>query len=602
MKTNRFYLFLVIGIISLVGIIAVRIYYLDAQSSIDITLPTRLYPSPAIPNDTNIGGTDYSFTPGAPNRLRINLDAYPQVLDPQRAVLPKEIAFLNLMYEGLTRLDEKLNAAPAAAESWQYNQEATELTFILRAGLTYSDGSPLNAMRYAAALQRLIDPATGSELAWLVDPIRGAADWRHVDPESSGYSKGHYLSQLGIHALDEAGLPCTSTTQVNCLVLKLEFSKPAPYFHYVMGLWITYPARLDLIEEGDTNWWLKAENRSGNGAYILADLEPFVKAHFVPNPAYHGTLPVVSIEFYFISDPQTALQAYRNYRLEIIEDNLTGASLAQTTPSLENQSVIVPGACTSMITFGMLPLSEGQPSPFTDPKVRQAFVMAFDDQAWLRDVDGSESIFSGKFVPPGFPASEGVNPPYAFDPARARQSLAESSYAGSQALNELGLKLTFENTPENQVRYAWLANNYKLQLGVELELDPKTSGDYAALDAEAGFAPLLSFHGWCALYPDPQSWLADYWSAGSPFRPYTGYANPELQLILEQAEIAISPVERMDLYVQAHQLLLDDAPAIFGLVSTNRYLVKPWVKGLVTSPYDSVWPGSLFPERITIEP
>mgnify|MGYP006191901181 CR=1 FL=1 len=37
---------------------------------------------------------------------------------------------------------------PGAAESWEYNEDATEVTFTLREGLTYSDGSLLNAQRW----------------------------------------------------------------------------------------------------------------------------------------------------------------------------------------------------------------------------------------------------------------------------------------------------------------------------------------------------------------------------------------------------------------------------------------------------------------------
>nr|WP_286207168.1 ABC transporter substrate-binding protein [Thermomicrobium sp. CFH 73360] len=48
-------------------------------------------------------------------------------------------------YEGLTRLDQNLNTVPAAAESWEFNQDGTVVTFHLRPGLKYTDGTPLTA-------------------------------------------------------------------------------------------------------------------------------------------------------------------------------------------------------------------------------------------------------------------------------------------------------------------------------------------------------------------------------------------------------------------------------------------------------------------------
>ncbi len=55
-------------------------------------------------------------TPEAgPKVLRINLGTYPDIIDPQKSSFVNEIAHLELMYEGLTRLDKDLNTVPGAA-------------------------------------------------------------------------------------------------------------------------------------------------------------------------------------------------------------------------------------------------------------------------------------------------------------------------------------------------------------------------------------------------------------------------------------------------------------------------------------------------------
>ena len=113
--------------------------------------------------------------------LRVNLGTYPDTIDPQKSSFVNEIAHLKLIYEGLTRLDNDLNTVPGAAESWEYNDDATQLTFHLREGLKYSDGSLLNAKRFEYSLMRNIDPATAGEYASITDDIAGAADWRTAD-------------------------------------------------------------------------------------------------------------------------------------------------------------------------------------------------------------------------------------------------------------------------------------------------------------------------------------------------------------------------------------------------------------------------------------
>ncbi|RPJ38920.1 MAG: peptide ABC transporter substrate-binding protein, partial [Chloroflexi bacterium] len=106
------------------------------------------------------------------------MGTYPENLDPQKSSFVNEIAVLKMAYEGLTRLDNQLATVPGAAESWEYNDDATQLTFKLRDGLTYSDGSPLNAKRFEYSLLRNIDPATAGEYASITDEILGAPEWR----------------------------------------------------------------------------------------------------------------------------------------------------------------------------------------------------------------------------------------------------------------------------------------------------------------------------------------------------------------------------------------------------------------------------------------
>jgi len=67
------------------------------------------------------------------------------------------------------------------------------------------------------------------------------------------------------------------------------------------------------------------------------------------------------------------------------------------------------------------------------------------------------------------------------------------------------------------------------------------------------------------------------------------------------ADTELDPVKRADLYMQAQKLLIDGAPVAFAWNNINSYLVKPWVKGIVTTPQDAGWPGDINPTSITID-
>src|SRR5215217_6267069 len=60
--------------------------------------------------------------------LRVHEVGYPDVVDPQKSSFGNEIDILSLVYEGLTRLDANQATVPAAAESWEYNEDATQIT------------------------------------------------------------------------------------------------------------------------------------------------------------------------------------------------------------------------------------------------------------------------------------------------------------------------------------------------------------------------------------------------------------------------------------------------------------------------------------------
>src|SRR6185369_15099566 len=71
--------------------------------------------------------------------------ALPTSWDPVTSSAGWDVHVLSLVYAGLTKLDEQGKAAPALATGWKYNADGTEVSFTLRPGLTFSDGTPLDA-------------------------------------------------------------------------------------------------------------------------------------------------------------------------------------------------------------------------------------------------------------------------------------------------------------------------------------------------------------------------------------------------------------------------------------------------------------------------
>jgi oligopeptide transport system substrate-binding protein len=535
--------------------------------------------------------------------LRVNMGAYPDVIDPQKSSFVGEIAHLNKVYMGLTALNEKLETVPGAAESWTWNDDATQVTFKLKPNLVYSDGSVLNAKRFEYAFQRNIDPATAGEYASITDEIVGAPEWRAADTAADDYDPEVFKAALGVKASHADGSDCADYEDTACDTLTLTFSKPAPYFATIAGIWVGYPAKQENIEDGGDIWWTSSKYQVGNGPFIWKSVDPFVKSVFVPNPNFAGpAVPTYSIEMSYITDGAVAFEAYRNNEFDVIIPGAEDLPVIEADADLSAQFVKYAGSCTIKIQFNLQPTWFDQPNPFTDKKVREAFALAFDAEGWTRDVDGNLSLPTWTWIPPGYPGYDPTSP-LKFDPEGAKAALAAASepFNSAEKLNALGLKLNFGDTPRNRQRSEWIVANYKNILGVDIALDPVDPTTATALQKDPNTFPLLSRGGWCADYADPQNWLSVYWRSDTTFASRPGYANAEFDALVNEADQTIDPTKRMDLYMQAQQILLNDIPAAFGYNTLNYFMVKPWVKGYFTTPQDSRYPGDGTPWTITID-
>lgn len=527
-----------------------------------------------------------------PAVLRVNLGSWPDILDPQKSSFVNEIAHLKLIYEGLTKLDNNLDTVPGAAEKWEYNADATELTFTLRSGLTYSDGTLLNAKRFEYSIMRNVNPETAGEYAAITDNIAGAQGWR------SGEGA---MEDVKVQALDTAGNPCVDYEQADCLILKVGLDgdpatpeqEPAPFMHTVMSLWVTFPAKEELIAEGGDIWWTSSKYHIGNGPFIVKSLEPFVRGYFVPNPNYWEGVATYDLEFSYVVDSAVYFEAYKNNEFDIIPLVAEDLAVVQQDAVLSQEAQIYPGSCT--FAFYM---NTDKP-PFDDVKVREAFAYGTNREAWVTDILQGLGAPTLTWIPQGFPGYDPNETRWGYDVDKAKATIAESSYGSFEALPPI--KLTYSSSARNKTRFEWLAGQWTQTLGVKVELDPVEPTAYTALTKERETLPQVFYLGWCADYPDPQNWLSVYWMSTSEFARRYGFANEEMDVLMKKGDVTLDPEERAGYYDEAQKLLVGTTAVIFMVNNVNSYLVKPWVKGIVQTPQDAGWVGDNAPLSITID-
>ena len=121
---------------------------------------------------------------------------------------------------------------------------------------------------------------------------------------------------------------------------------------------------------------------------------------------------------------------------------------------------------------------------------------------------------------------------------------------------------------------------YKQTFGVNIEVHEVQKSFYPEL---ADHELQMFYLGWVADSPDPQDFVDILFYSGSTGN-YTGYQNPTVNHLIEQARVATNAADRYALYQQAQQIIVTDAAAI-PLYNDSEYrLIRPGVTGLGFTP------------------
>ena len=113
--------------------------------------------------------------------LRIGRAQDSDTLDPHKTFLLVSHEIMWQIYDSLIYLDASGNVYPGAAESWAFSNDNLTVTFKLRPGLNFHDGTPLNAEAVKFTADRHVAPETASPNAFLLGPLDSVGGDRRPD-------------------------------------------------------------------------------------------------------------------------------------------------------------------------------------------------------------------------------------------------------------------------------------------------------------------------------------------------------------------------------------------------------------------------------------
>ncbi len=215
-------------------------------------------------------------------------------------------------------------------------------------------------------------------------------------------------------------------------------------------------------------------------------------------------------------------------------------------------------------------------APFDKVEVRQAVAWALDRNA-IRELAyfGSGEV-GVEEVPSGSPWYDGVKPyPDAPDVAKAKELLAKAGYGSGLKVEYLGLPqypelLKTGQVVRDQLKAIGIDMSIK-QVDVSVWFDAFSKGDYQITSA------------YQERTIDPDNFYSLVIRSGGPINT-TGYSNPAVDKLIDQASSSTDMADRMKLYTQIRKIVNDEAPLVFVHYETLNYLMQKKVAGSTVTP------------------
>lgn len=501
--------------------------------------------------DSN-GGSSESKSKTAANEIIMAEQPENGEYDPAGATAYVYFDYQTYCLEGLVRYAEDGSIIPAAASTWESNDDATEWTFHLREDGKWNDGSQVTSADFLNTITRALDPETGS---WYVDGlfvIKGAEEAFNNDGNTEG---------LGVECPDD-------------LTIKFTLKEPTANFLDLLSLPVYFPSNSKYAKSEDPEWDMDTTKNLCNGPFYFAERKAGVSITFKKNENYYDAnkINIEKVTYKFMNDDQAKVAAYETGELDAlgsapyyVADTYAGKS------DLKQSSVLV----TNYILFNI------NMEPFDDVKVRQAFALAVNRTDITTAIGAQSYIPSTTFVAKRYKSkvdgSEwGDVQETLLDEnlEKAKELLKEAGYENGEGLPEITYTypaMSYEAEVAQVLQAQWkeLGVDVKLQaMEYEVYVDERRSGKLQ-----------LARHQWTGDYGDPATWLDMYREGNS--QNDIKWVNEEYNSIMAESAKELDAAKRQELLLKAEKILVSDETVICPLFTTDSlYLINPDITGL----------------------
>jgi len=424
--------------------------------------------------DQNAGSNEGKTYP----ELKVIWDA-PDYMDPALAYTVAAWQINNYVYEGLLGYKhasgkEGATLVPYLAEAMpKISADGKKLSFKLREGLKYSDGTDVKASDFRASIERLFkvdSPGVG-----FFSNISGVSG-------SSGFAetkKGHI-----------SGIVTNDANRT----IDITLDNPQGDILYILGTQFAaiVPAKTPASDQS-------TKGIPSTGPYMIQSYTPSRNFVVVRNPNYNDQIPTMpsgnpdKVVGKIITDPVAAYQQVATDKSDYDFQVVPNDRLPEAQSKYKDQLRIY----TSPNTY-YYALNNKLP-PFNNLKARQAVQYAIDRNAIISGVYGGLGKPTQNFLPPDYPQYKKIDA-YTFDLAKAKQLVQQSGTSGAT------VDVYGPNEDPSKSSTEYLANQLA-KIGYKPKLHLLSHQVYFQTIGNQATKAQAMFTDWYQDYPHPLDWF-----------------------------------------------------------------------------------------------
>ncbi|MGP7735398.1 ABC transporter substrate-binding protein [Oceanimonas smirnovii] len=454
--------------------------------------------------------------------ITIAYDADPVSMDPHEQISGATLEMSHLVFDPLVRWTKDFKFEPRLAEKWERVDENT-MRFYLRQGVKFHSGNDF----------------TADDVVWTLNRLKSSADFKAIfEP----FAEAKKVDEYTVDLVTKGPFPLVLNTVTYLFPMDSQF---------YTGTTEDGKDKGELAKHGST---FASTNPSGTGPFKLKFRQQGVKVEYERNADYwdkNSPGNVDNMTLVPIKEDATRVAALLAGDVDFIKPvSPNDHKRVQSAGDVK----LVTESGTRIITFQM---NQDRFEPFKDVRVRQAVNYAINQEGIVQRIMRGFGTTAGQQAPAGY---VGHNPELVplYDLDKAKALMAEAGYGDGFKISMIAPNNRYVN--DYRIAEAVKAMLARINIDVELKTMPvaqywpefdKCAADMLMIGWHSDTEDTANFSEFLTMTRNEETGRGQY-NCGH-------YSNPELDKLIEEANIETDGDKREAMLQKAERILYDDA-------------------------------------------